>query len=225
MKKPFLLFSMAIMTLGTVSAQDAKTNLSLQVSAAAAANRAQLAGYVWTRTVQVFVSGELKNTIVSSLSVGPDGKMVTTAVSSKPTDPPPTRGIRGDIARKKMAEMKTYIDNAVQVSMGYIYMSKGKMVDYFNAAGISQSGNTITIVGSNVNQPNDQLTMNIATGTLAIISQSFNSTVSTGDAIAGSANYQTFSNGLTAFNSGELDLPAKNMKLMIANSNYAKKLQ
>jgi hypothetical protein len=225
MKKALVFFSIAMMALGTISAQDNKTNLSLQVSAAAAANRAQLAGYVWTRTVQVFVSGALKNTIVSSLSVGPDGKMVTTAVSSNPTDPPPTRGIRGDIARKKMAEMKTYIDNAVQVSMGYLYMSKGKMVDYFNAAGISQSGNTITVVGSNVNQPNDQLTMNVAAGTLAIISQSFKSTVSSGDAIAGSANYQTFGNGLTAFNSGELDLPAKNMKLMISNSNYAKKLQ
>ena len=225
MKKRALLFSLAFISLGTALAQDNKTNLSLQVSAAAAANRAQLAGYVWTRTVQVFVSGALKNTIVSSLSIGPDGKMVTTAVSSTPTDPPPDRGIRGDIARKKIAEMKTYIDNAVQVSMGYLYMSKGKMVDFFNAAGISQSGNTITVTGSNVNQPNDQLTMNIATGSLAFISQNFKSTVSTGDAISGMFNYQTFSNGLTAFNSGELDLPAKNMKLMISNSNYAKKLQ
>ena len=195
------------------------------MSAAAAANRVQLAGYIWTRTVQVFIDGALKNTIVSSLSIGPDGKMVTNVVSSTPTSEPPTRGIRGDIAKNKIDELKTYVDNAVTVSMGYVYMSKGKMVDYFNAAGISQSGNTITVTGSNVNQPNDQLSMNITAGTLAIISQNFKSTVSNGDAISGMFNYQTFSNGLTAFNSGELDLPAKNMKLMISNSNYAKKLQ
>jgi hypothetical protein len=224
MKKAIIFCSFLFAILTSVLAQS-KTDLSLQVSAAAAANRAQLASYVWTRTVTVFISGELKNTIVSSLSIGPDGKMVTTAVSSTPTDPPPTSGIRGNIAKKKIAEMKTYVDNAVQVSMGYIYMTKGGMVNYFDAAGISQSGNTITVVGSNVNQPNDQLTMNITAGTLAIISQSFKSTVSTGDAIAGTFNYQTFSNGLTAFNSGELDLPAKSMKLMISNSNYAKKLQ
>jgi hypothetical protein len=224
MKKVFIICSF-ILAISTTASAQAKTNLSLQVSAAAAANRAQLKNYVWTRTVQVFISGVLKNTIVSSLSIGPDGKMVTTAVSSTPTDPPPTKGIRGDIARKKIAEMKTYIDNAVTVSMSYIYMNKGAMVNYFDAAGISQSGNTITVVGSNVNQPNDQLTMNITSGSLAIISQSFKSTVSTGDAISGMVNYQTFSNGLTAFNSGELDLPAKSMKLMISNSNYAKKLQ
>jgi hypothetical protein len=225
MKKTILISSLLFIMIHTLSAQGNKTNLSLQVSSAAAANRAQLAGYVWTRTVQVFISGALKNTVVSSLSIGPDGKMVTTAVSSTPTDPPPTRGIRGDIARKKIAEMKTYVDNAVTVSMGYIYMSKGKMVDFFDAAGISQSGNTITVVGSNVNQANDQLTMKVASGTLAFISQTFASTVSSGDAISGTANYKTFSNGLTAFNNGELDLPAKNMKLMISNTGYAKKLQ
>ncbi len=208
-----------------ILAQSSKTNLSLQVSAAAAANREQLKSYVWTRTVQVFIGGTLKNTVVSSLSIGPDGKMVTTAVSSVATDPPPTRGIRGDIARRKIAEMKTYVDNGVKVSMGYIYMNKGDMVNYFDAAGISQSGNTITVVGSNVKQPNDQLTMKIKSGTLAFISQSFKSTVPNGDAVSGSVNYQTFSNGLTAFNSGELELPAKDMKLMISNSNYAKKLQ
>src|SRR5450432_1338142 len=193
-----------------VSAQS-KTNLSLQVSAAAAANRAQLKNYTWTRTVQVFISGALKNTIVSSLSIGPDGKMVTTAVSAVATDPPPTKGIRGDIARKKIAEMKTYVDDAVKVSMGYIYMSKGGMVNYFDAAGISQSGNTIMVAGSSVNQPGDQLKMNIASGSLAFISQSFSST-SDGDAISGTFNYKTFDNGLTAFDSGELDLPAKSMK-------------
>ncbi len=99
------------------------------------------------------------------------------------------------------------------------------MVDFFDNGGISQSGTTITVKGSNVNKPNDQLTMMIATGTLAFISQSFNSTVTNGDAISGTINYKTFSNGLTAINNGELDLPAKNMKLMISNTNYAKKLQ
>jgi hypothetical protein len=202
-----------------------KTDLSLKVSAAAAANRAQLAGYVWTRTVQVFVEGELKNTIVSSLSIGPDGKIVTTAVSSVATDPPPTRGIRGNIAKKKIAEIKAYVDDAVKVSSGYIYMSKGGMVNYFDAANISQSGNTITVTGSNVNKPNDQVTMNITSGTLAFINQNFKSTLSTGDAVSGMFHYKTFSNGLTAFDSGELDLPAKKMKLMVSNSNYAKKLQ
>jgi hypothetical protein len=225
MKKSIVLCGLIFATMASTFAQSEKTNLSLQVSGAAAANRKQLAAYVWTRTVQVFVSGELKTTIVSSLSIGADGKMVTTAVSSTPTSAPPTRGIRGDIAKNKIDEMKTYIDEAMKISMGYLYMSQGKMVDYFNAAGISQSGTTITISGSNVNQPNDQAVLLVTSNTLAYISETFKSAMSNGDAIAGTVNYKTFDNGLTAIDNAELDLPAKSMKLMISNSNYAKKLQ
>jgi hypothetical protein len=208
-----------------VYAQDAKTNLSLQVSAAAKANRGQLAAYVWTRTTQIFISGELKNTIVSSLSIGPDGKMVTTAVSSTPTSAPPTRGIRGAVAKNKIDDLKTYIDEAMTVSMGYLYMSPGKMVDFFNAAGISQSGTTITVSGSNVNQANDQVILLLNSTSLAYISETFKSAMSGGDAIGGTVNYKTFDNGLTAIDNATLDLPAKSMKIMISNSNYAKKLQ
>ena len=215
---------MILLSISNMFAQSDKTNLSLQVSAAAAANRMQLKNYVWTRTVQVFISGVLKTTMVSSLSIGSDGKMVTTAVSSVSTDPPPTKGIRGSIAKSKTDDMKAYIDSAIKVGMGYIYMNKGNMVNFFDAAGISQSGNTITVTGSNVLKPNDQMKMNVATGSLAFINETFSSTAS-GDAISGSINYKTFSNGLTAIDNGELNLPAKNMKLMISNSGYAQKLQ
>ena len=50
-------------------------------------------------------------------------------------------------------------------------------------------------------------------------------TVTNGDALAGTVNYKTFDNGLTAVDNAELDLPAKDLKLMISNSGYAKKLQ
>src|SRR5450755_1526835 len=132
MKKTLIICGLVLAIFSGAWAQDNKTNLSLQVSGAAAANRAQLASYVWTRTVQVFIGGELKNTIVSSLSIGPDGKMVTTAVSSTPTSAPPTRGIRGAVAKNKIDDLKTYIDEAMTISAGYLYMSPGKMVDYFN---------------------------------------------------------------------------------------------
>ena len=224
MKKTLIFCSFLIATIQTVSAQANKTNLSLQVSAAASANRAQLAGYVWNRTVQVFEGGVLKLTNVSSLAVGSDGKIVTTATTSTPAEKLPG-GIRGDIAKKKIEDLKKYVEDAVQVSVSYLYLSKGKMVDFFDAAGISESGNTVTVKGSNVNKPNDQLVLNFTKGSYAYISQTFNSTVTNGDAISGTINYQTFSNGLTAINNGELDLPAKNLKLMISNTNYAKKLQ
>jgi hypothetical protein len=225
MKKAFIFCTLFLAVASRALAQSDKTNLSLAVSAAAKANRAQLASYVWTRTVQVFIGGELKTTIVSSLAIGPDGKLVTTAVSNTPTSAPPTRGIRGAVAKNKIDDMKTYIDEAVTLSASYMYMSPGKMVDYFNAAGISQSGNTITVSGSNVNQTNDQVLLLLNSTSLAYISETFKSAMSGGDAVAGTVNYKTFDNGLTAIDNVDLELPAKTMKLMVSNSNYAKKIQ
>jgi hypothetical protein len=200
-----------------------KTNLSLKVSAAADANRTALAGYVWTRTVTVYEGGELKLTTVSSLSVGPDGKLVTTAISSTPAKPP-KNGIFGDKERKKLKDMQTYVDGAVAEAQGYIYPTKGKMVDYFDKATITPSGKTFKVTGTNVYKTGDTLTMNIIKTSLAYMSQSFKSTLSNNDPVSGSVNYKTFSNGLTAIDNGNMSLPAKKLKLHVTNSNYAKKM-
>lgn len=98
--RKLLFFSCLLLIISqNISAQTAdKTNLSLQVASAAAENRAQLTNYVWTRTVQIFTEGELKVTNVSSMSVGSNGKIVTTAVSSTPAKPLP--GGIGEILRE-----------------------------------------------------------------------------------------------------------------------------
>jgi hypothetical protein len=225
MKKSFVLIGFLISIFNSLSAQESdKTKYSLQVSAAAAANRAEMAGYTWTRTVQVFVGGELNNTIISSLSLGTDGKIITNSSSTKPAKPPRT-GIRGDIEKKKIDELKAYIDNALSVGMSYLFLSKGRMLDFFDAGTISKKGDSTSIVGANVNTAGDQLTMTIQSSTLAYISEHFKTVVSNGDAMTGNINYKTFSNGLTVIDGGELNLPGKTMKLVIANTNFAKKLQ
>jgi hypothetical protein len=201
-----------------------KTNLSLQVSAAAAANRTALASYVWTRTVTVFNGGELFLTKVSSMSVGADGKLVATAVSTTPAKEP-KKGLLGDKDRKKLKEVQTYVDDALNTAREYIYMSKGKMVDYFDKAAIKPVDNTVQLTGTHVNKAGDSLNMVIDKKTLAYISESFKSNLSNNDPVSGMVNYKTFSNGLTGVDNGEMTLPAKNLKLTVVNSNYAKKLK
>jgi hypothetical protein len=224
MKNILFIFILPVFLIHIASAQSAqKTDLSLRVSAAAAANRAALASYVWTRTVTVFEGGLLKLTTVSSLSLGADGKLMTTVVSSTPAKEP-KNGIFGDKERKKLKELQTYVDGAVAEAQGYIYLSKGKMVDFFDKATITPEGNTFKVAGTNVYKTGDQLTMIITKKTLAYISQSFKTNLSNNDPVSGSVNYKTFSNGLTAIDNGNLILPAKNLKLQVTNSSYAKKM-
>ena len=225
MKKVISVFILLVFLFQIVSAQNTqKTNLSLQVSAAATANRTELAGYVWTRTVTIYEGAELKLTNVSSMSLGADGKLMTSVVSSTPAKLPKS-GIFGDKDRKKLKELQTYVDEAVAEAQGYIYLSKGKMVDFFDKATITPEANSFKVAGTNVNKTGDQLTMNITKKTMAYISQSFKSNLSNNDPISGMLNYKTFNNGLTAIDNGNLLLQAKNLKLQVTNSNYAKKMK
>jgi hypothetical protein len=160
---------------------------------------------------------------VSSLSVGADGKMITTVVSSKPAKEPKS-GIFGDKDRKKLKDLQSYVDGAVAEAQGYIYLSKGKMVDFFDKATITPSANTFKVTGTNVNKTGDTLIMNITKKKLSYISQSFKSNLANNDPVSGSVNYKTFSNGLTAIDNGNLILPAKKIKLHLTNSGYAKKM-
>ena len=223
MKKIVLLIGLAILTSQLCLSQDAtsKTNLSLQVSQAAAANQKQQIQYEWNRTVQVFVNGELKNTIISAISFDNTGKVKTQEISSTPTSKMKP-GIRGDIERNKIKEVKDYVDGAVKSSMKYIYMTEGQMVDYFNKATVTQPGNTINVQGNGVYQAGDNLTLVLNQGSLAFVSRSFATTYNGTDAVNGTLNYKTFSNGLTTMDAGEIDLPAKNIKLMVSNGNFAK---
>jgi hypothetical protein len=225
MKKSFYVFTALIFVFQLAGAQNStKTNLSLQVSSAAATNRAALANYVWTRTVTVFDGGELFLTKVSSMSIGADGKLVTTAVSSTPAKEP-KKGLLGDKDRKKLKAVQANVDDALTTAREYIYMSKGKMVDYFDKATIKPIDNTIQLTGTHVNKTGDSLNMVIDKKTLAYISQSFKSNLSNNDPVSGKVNYKTFANGLTAVDNGEMTLPAKNLKMTVVNSNYAKKLK
>jgi hypothetical protein len=225
MKKLLLFGGVLVFLLQGAKGQNTqKTNLSLKVSAVAEANRASLVSYVWTRTVTVFEGGELKLTNVNSLSLGADGKLINTIVSSTPAKQP-KGGILGDKDRKKLKDLQSYVDGAVAEAQGYIYMSKGKMLDFFDKATITPADNTFKVAGSNVNKTGDQLNMNITKGTLAYISQSFKSSLANNDPYTGEVNYKTFKNGLTAIDNGNLILPARNLKLHVVNTNYAKKMQ
>jgi hypothetical protein len=81
-----------------------------QLKQAVAKNRVQLKKYQWIEATEVSVKGETKKDEQSSCHYGPDGKVVKTkiGVESQPKDLP--GGLRGKMAKKKIGEMKDYMD-------------------------------------------------------------------------------------------------------------------
>jgi hypothetical protein len=120
MKTRFALFVVLMLALAAsvVSwSQEDSSKVALQQKVAelkknVAANRAKLAKYQWLQTTQVSIKGEVKDEQRAQCRYGPDGKVQKTpTASSKPAEEPKVPGgLRGKMAQKKIAEMKSYME-------------------------------------------------------------------------------------------------------------------
>ena len=75
-----------------------------------AANQAKLKKYQWLQTTQVAIKGEEKKETHAQCRYGADGKVQKTPVGPPEEPKEMPGGLRGKIAKKKIAEMKDYSD-------------------------------------------------------------------------------------------------------------------
>ena len=112
-------------TVGVLCAQQAsKADVQKRVAAfkdSMAQNQRALAQYTWKQQTQMLLDGDVKNTSVEQVRIGPDGKMEKTPLSDpNQQQKKKPRGLKGKIAAKKMAEMKAYIERLMSLCGRYM---------------------------------------------------------------------------------------------------------
>lgn len=197
------------------------TQLSLNVQKTYDQNFAKMAQYTWQRDVQVLMKGELKATIVENVSIGTDGKPVTQVID-KTTTTKKKPGIRGSIQQSQGDDLKEYVENALKLVVGYIFMSKGQMVDLFDKGTVSELGNDLQVQGYNFITQGDNLQFLYNINSLQCVSQTV-STVMSGDPVKAVVTYKQL-NGVNVVDKITVDLPAKQLNAIAVNSLWAKKL-
>jgi hypothetical protein len=209
---------------GGVQAQDDLETLSLQVSKAEAANLDQLKAFIWKRRSDTYVSEVLKATVVVECKFDTAGKLVVTPIDAK-TTVQQQRGIRGRMQENAMEENMDYVGKALDLSIGYIYMSKGQLLDFFSRSKLTKLENgTLVITGSNVYAKGDQLIVHVDPATHLFLYKGFTSTLGA-DPISGAAYYEKFaSTGVSHVTSTTLLLPAKKAKIVAANNEYSQRV-
>jgi hypothetical protein len=86
-----------------------------------AQNQRALAEYTWKQQTQMLIDGDVKNTSVEQVRIGPDGKMEKTPLSDpNQQQQKKPRGLKGKIAAKKMGEMKAYIERLMSLCGRYM---------------------------------------------------------------------------------------------------------
>jgi hypothetical protein len=210
------------MTCGVLFGQLDKTQLSLAVAQAEAANMKQLASYVWKRHSTATVKGEKKATVVTEFSFDATGKLQSTVIDAESAGKD-MRGIRGHIQDNKKEEAAEYVEKALQIALSYSFMSKGELVDFFDKAAVTESDGFIKAVASNVLVPKDTLTVLIDPKTNLFVHKQFSSFVGE-DPIKGELGYAPFSNGVMHGTETSLQLPAKGIVISGINQDYTQRV-
>jgi len=75
-----------------------------------ASNQQKLHKYQWTQATEVSIKGETKKDEQSQCRYGPDGKVQKTPIGSPPEQKEMPGGLKGRVVKKKVDEMKDYMD-------------------------------------------------------------------------------------------------------------------
>lgn len=221
MKNLVLLLVLAFCNL--IYSQIDSEQLALKVSKVDEANTLKLKEYIWKRHSTLTINGEVKATIINEFSYDENGKLQMknvggeTSVKKKP-------GLRGKIQESKIEEKTDYFEKALQLSVSYVIMTKGQLLDFFEKATISEKDGIIEATSENINVKGDKLTIFIDAKTNLFISKKFSSLLGK-DPIDGEIKYALFSSGINHGSETLINLPTQNAKVTAKNQDYSKRVQ
>jgi hypothetical protein len=193
--------------------------LSLDISKADAANTAQLQKYIWKRISTATVNGEVKLTTTTEFQYDETGKLQTTVMDAQsPVKEKP--GIRGQMQENTAEDNLDYVQKALDLSIQYIFMTKGQLLDFFGKATITLSNGVYTATAKDVLIKGDTFTVKVEKSTNLFLHKEFTSLLGQ-DPISGSIEYAKFTNGISHGTTSVLNLPTKKAVINSENTDYS----
>jgi len=205
----------------TAGAQVDKTKLSLAISKKYKQNIAELSKYTWKRKVKDFIQGKPAMSSLSSVTIGADYKLKAIVIPQQ-SYVEKKSGIRETIQKSTMCDVNEYVKNAIELTIKYIYLSDGQMVDLFNKGALSLLNHNLQAEGFNLLTQGEQINYRFDQTNLFYINQDI-ATVMNGGPAKAKVNYETF-NGFNRVSFINLDLPGVSVNIKLSNFEYAIKL-
>lgn len=209
--------------LNPVGAQINKEQLALDIYKADEANTQQLKEFIWKRKSDVSIDGEVKLTTITEFSFDDTGELQATIVDAE-SSVKKKPGLRGKAQSNAIEAKAEYVQQALELSMAYTFMTKGQLLDFFDKATITDKDGIITAIAENVYVKGDKLTIVIEAATKLFVKKTFSSLLGS-DAISGVLDYEKFSSGVNHGSTTLLEMPAQNMKIVALNQDYSQRIK
>ena len=192
----------------------------MKIAGARKANAALMKQYSWQSRTEVIDKGKVADTRIESVAYGPAGQLQRTLLNDEKA-PLPGGFLRKRIAESEREKVEKYLLGLRNLLDQYTLPTAGKMLDFVSAAKIQapDANGLLQLSGSSVVVPGDSLTLSVQ----ATNRQTRKVTITTtfeGDMVTATASFNTLASGLNHLEFGEVDVPAKEMKLQLHNYNY-----
>jgi hypothetical protein len=235
---------LVVATSGTAAAQQPAGNpAAAQERVAAlkqslAENQAALKHYTWTESTEISLKGEVKKRQQKLCRYGPDGKVQKTPIGAEQPAPQPQQqsGRRGarmkeHIVEKKKGEIKDYMEDVAALIHQYVPPDKDKIQAAQTAGHVSmkpdKASGTAAIGVTDYLKPGDSLDIGLDLAAKALTSYGVASYVEDpkDDQVTMSVTFAALPDGTHYPQQIVLDVKAKQIKVVITNSGYAKLAQ
>jgi hypothetical protein len=205
------------------SAQINKDELALSVSKAEDENLQKLKAYLWKRKSDAFIDGQQKATVWTEFSFDANGKLQAKVVDAE-TSVKKKGGLRGKMQQNAIEDKMDYVGKSLELSLQYIYMTKGQFLDFIGKATLSKKEDgTLVASADNVYMQGDHLTVHIDPATNLFKYREFKSLLGK-DPIDAVVNYEKFSSGVNHQSTMTLNMPSQKMKIEAKNQDYSQRI-
>jgi len=213
-----ILFALSA-TLG-LQAQVANEGLANAIIAARQKNAALMKQYSWNSRSELSVNGETKDTRIDTVTWGPDGQPQHTVLNDQ-SNPLPGGFLRKRVAEKERADMETYLKGLRTFLHQYTLPTAGQVINLISTSPIPAPGPTglLQITGAGVVVPGDTVSISIYAPTKETRRMSIMSFFQ-GDEVTVTATFKTLASGVNYAAYVQINVPDKNLSLLIQNYDY-----
>jgi hypothetical protein len=193
-----------------------------------AMNKQQLAQYSWQQTETISIKGEVKDTKVYRVQMGPSGQQKTLISNEKAQSGGREGMLKKHVAEKKGQEYQEYGQQIAALAKEYTTPEPGRLMQAKQQGNVSLQvgGNgTASLVIKNFVKPNDQVTFTINEQTKQPISARIQTYLNEpSDVVTISADFAQLPDGTNHVVSTTINGESKHLTVVDQNSNYQKTL-
>jgi len=200
----------------TVTAQTDMTDIVSKVSRARQENAQRTRDYSWTQRTEVKVKGEVKSLKTEIVRYTVNGELQKTSIDETSAKKP--KGVRGKVAKKKIAGMKDWMAELGVLLKAYSLPTSGNLLDFLNKASVSPDGAGRRLDATDVVQAGDRMSVWIGADHKMVKTEV--TTQHDGSDVKLMTDHETTPDGLDYVARTTIVVPDKGVEMMVENFSY-----